>query len=80
MAFYEHESWRRALVYFSKFIVRDIISKTVLKVKNIWKTQNQRYVAIFSDKTFSKHLDFVNECSMYEYDCFKNVFSNINHK
>ena len=43
--------WDRQIkvyVYFWKYIVRDIVSKTV-ESKNMWKIQNQRHVANVSD-------------------------------
>ena len=44
---------------------------------NMWKLQIQRCMANFPDINLWKHIDFMNKCSMYEYDCFKNVLSSI---
>ena len=39
-----------------------------VKSKNVWKIQNQSYVANFSDKNLWKHFDFMNKCNMNEYE------------
>ena len=63
-------------LYFSKHTVRDIISKTVLKIKMYEKYKFSRMLLISP----VKHIDFINKYSMDEYDNFENVFSSIYHK
>ena len=52
---------------FKKNIFRDIFWDSA-QSKNMWKIQTQRQSANFSDKNLWKYFDYVNKCSLNEYD------------
>ena len=56
-------------------IVRDIIFKTVLKVK-MWIIPIQPYICTFSENNIKTYFNFMNRCGIDEYD----VFTSIIHK
>ena len=77
---FEGPSNKRYTVIFLKISSVIFFSKTAFKVKNMWKIQNQRHIANFSDRNLWKHFGSMNKCSLNEYESFENVFSSINHK
>ena len=67
-------------LFFKKCCPWYFFSKTVKICKNMWKIQNQRYVANLLNKNLQKYFDFIKKYNMNVYDSVKNVFLSINHK